>query len=80
MKEKEEAERIMNRYTSVIKGTFAVGEISENAKQCALIHVDEIIKALKITTGHCTLRLGDRQEVHMDFEWWDRVKSIIENK
>jgi hypothetical protein len=48
------------------------------AKRNALICVDEIIDALKITTGHCELRRLDQQEVQSDFAFWEQVKTEIE--
>ncbi len=52
--------------------------IKEDKKRCALIVVDEIIEALETTTGHCTLRKLDYQEVQHDFEYWQRVKQEIQ--
>jgi hypothetical protein len=49
----------------------------QRAKQSALITVDEIIEALKITTGHCELRRLDQQEVQSDFDYWNKVKTEI---
>ena len=44
----------------------------------AMLMVDEIIDALKITTGHCELRRLDLQEVASDFAFWEQVKTEIE--
>ena len=44
----------------------------------AMLMVDEIIDALKITTGHCELRRLDLQEVNSDFAFWEQVKTEIE--
>lgn len=44
----------------------------------AILMVDEIIDALKITTGHCELRRLDLQEVNSDFAFWEQVKTEIE--
>lgn len=46
-------------------------------KQCAIICCEEIINALKITTGHCELRSLDYHEVQMDFQYWQKVKEIL---
>ena len=51
---------------------------SHEVKECALIAVDEVIEALKITTGHCQLRLIDYQECLKDFYYWQQVKEEIE--
>ena len=48
------------------------------AKKIAAKSVDNIIDALKTTTGHCELRSLDAQEVHSDFEFWKQVKQEIE--
>lgn len=47
------------------------------AKECAIIAVDQIVESLKTTTGHCTLKLIDRQEVEGDFKYWNQVKEAI---
>jgi len=45
----------------------------------AIIVIDEIIDALKITTGHLTInRLLERQELQMDFDFWKDVKTELE--
>lgn len=47
-------------------------------KNTAILMVNEIIDALKITTGHCELMLLDWQEVQSDFAFWEQVKTEIE--
>ena len=47
-------------------------------RKTAILMVDEIVDALKITTGHCELRRLDLQEVNSDFAFWDKVKTEIE--
>ncbi len=49
----------------------------EHTKECVRIAIDEIISALNITTGHCTLRKLDRQEVEMDISYWESVKLAL---
>jgi len=49
-----------------------------NAILCATKCVEQIIDALKTTTGHCELRTLDRQEVQSDFSFWYEVKLEIE--
>lgn len=44
------------------------------AKKC----VDQIIKELKVTTGHCTLNKLDWHEVKSDLQYWERVKNEID--
>jgi len=48
------------------------------AKIHATTCVDEIIEALRITTGHCTLRKLDEQEVNSDIRYWEGVKKEID--
>jgi hypothetical protein len=41
--------------------------------------VFEIIEALKITTGHLTINsLLERQELQMDFDYWNKIKTELE--
>ena len=47
-------------------------------RKIAMLMVDEIIDALKITTGHCELRRLDLQEVNSDFDYWKEIRSEIE--
>lgn len=49
----------------------------EHTKGCVHIAIDEIISALNITTGHCTLRKLDQQEVEMDISYWESVRSAL---
>ena len=39
--------------------------------------VDLIIEAIQTTTGHCTLRKLDAQEVGHDIKYWKKVKNEI---
>ena len=48
-----------------------------NAKECALIAVDEIIKSLKITLGHLKLKALDKQEYLTDILYWEEIKQEI---
>jgi hypothetical protein len=64
MTPKEKAEELVNRF--IYRRTDYV-EI-DDAKQCALIAVDEIIYYLEITLG------VDKE----DFEYWQKVKEEIE--
>lgn len=47
-------------------------------KATVKLMVDEIIDALKTTTGHCELRKLDWQEVQSDFAFWEQVKTEID--
>ena len=50
----------------------------EDAKQCALIAVDEITTALTISTGHLLINKVDENELVKDFNYWNEVKTEIE--
>jgi len=67
MKESKEAERIIEMY----EFTNYHGQSPEYAKQCALIHVNgflEFHEHLFITEGSIA------------YQYWQKVKSIIESK
>ena len=53
-------------------------EERQSSKKDAIVCVDEIIKALQITTGHCELNQLDQQEVRSDFAFWGEVRTEIE--
>ena len=75
MKTREKAIELYNKF----RNENSVMTANIRAKKQAIICVNEIIKALKTTTGHCTLKLLDRQEVQNDFEYWDDVLEEIKN-
>lgn len=75
------AERIANKF--VTKSIFEMDNNElhaqrHSAKLWASLCVDEIIKALKTTTGHLTLKRLDEHEVEKDFDFWKDVKKEIE--
>lgn len=76
MKPKQKAEELFTKmYASNQPHTFDIAP----SKRGAIVLVDEIIEALKITTGHLTInRLLERQEVQMDFDYWELVKKEID--
>lgn len=47
-------------------------------KRNALIAVDQIIEALKVTTGHLDLSRSDVNEVAKDIMFWQDVRKEIE--
>jgi hypothetical protein len=71
MKSKVKARELINNFLST-------GMMIEQAKQCALITVDEIINSLKITLGHLELRLLDVQEYLKDIQYYQEVKKEIQ--
>lgn len=72
--EKQKAIELYNKFRNENSVTTA----NIRAKKQAIICVNEIIKALKTTTGHCTLSLLDRQETQSDFDYWERVRAEIQ--
>ena len=81
MNAKQKANEIANKFVTRSVFDMSNEQLKEErviAKRNALICVDEIIDALKITTGHCELRRLDQQEVNSDFTFWDKVKTEIE--
>jgi hypothetical protein len=81
MNAKKKANEIANRFVTRSVFDMSNEQLKEErviAKRNALICVDEIIDALKITTGHCELRRLDQQEIQSDFAFWEQVKTEIE--
>jgi hypothetical protein len=81
MNSKQKANEIANKFVTRSVFDMSNEQLKEErviAKRNALICVDEIIDALKITTGHCELRRLDQQEVQSDFDYWRKVKVEIE--
>jgi hypothetical protein len=81
MNSKQKANEIANKFVTRSVFDMSNEQLKEErviAKRNALICVDEIIDALKITTGHCELRRLDQQEVQSDFDYWCKVKVEIE--
>jgi len=63
----------MAHYTQKAKELKA--QFGDNAKYV----VCEIVDALKVTTGHLTIkRTLERQELQDDFNYWKDVKSELE--
>lgn len=83
MTEQEKAKELINKVykpMGYLAGILLSGNQMWNwASDRAIENVNEIIEALKITTGHCELRRLDQQEVNKDFDYWDRVKLEINN-
>jgi hypothetical protein len=65
------ADYLVNKFISA-------GCLFANAKTCAGISIDETIDAIKTTTGHCTLRLLDRQEVASDISYYEKAKEYLQ--
>ena len=81
MNSKQKANEIANKFVTRSVFDMSNEQLKEErviAKRNALICVDEIIDALKITTEHCELRRLDQQEVQSDFDYWRKVKVEIE--
>ena len=76
MNAKEKANKIANAFVTRSVFDMTNEELKTariHAKDAAKFCVDEIIEALKITTGHCELRILDQQEVQSDFDYWYKV-------
>jgi hypothetical protein len=76
MTPKEKAEELYNKFLEHSAEFYE----KLHTKECVIICIDEIIKSLEITTGHCELRKLDLQEVQMDFDFWNKVKLEIDKK
>jgi hypothetical protein len=73
MTAKEKAIDLFNEYYSYLKANLMYDEeAKEDAKQCALIAVDEIIKELKETEFNYGVE-------NLPFKYWQEVKQEIEN-
>jgi hypothetical protein len=67
---KEKAKKLVNRFMFAgIYFTDGINGAKKNAKQCALIAVDEIINSIVIT---------DLTTAENQFIYWDEVKTEIE--
>ena len=72
MTAKEKAIDLFNEYYSYLKANLMYDEeAKEDAKQCALIAVDEIIKELKETVFNYGVG-------NIPFKYWQEVKKEIE--
>lgn len=60
----EKAKQIIDKYLPLVEAFTEIGRL-ENAKKCALISVDEILK-LQLIDGY-------------DHEYWQEVKQEIQN-
>jgi len=85
MNHQEKAKELINKFSSLVTTWDCYFDsprnpdhIKDDAKKCAVILVEEIISAIETTTGHCTLRKLDYQEVQQDFQYWNRVKEEIQ--
>lgn len=80
MTTEEKANQIANKF--ITKSIFDMddNELAQqrsDAKKHAITCVDFIIEALEVTTGHLDLKKRDLQELDMDFDFWDKVKTKI---
>jgi hypothetical protein len=81
MNPKEKAIQLANSFVSKSVFDMTNDELNgqrSNAKLSAKLCVDEIVYALEITTGHCTLNHNDVHEVNSDLDYWSKVKSEID--
>jgi len=60
--------------TEKVKANELKAQFGDNAKYVVL----EIIEALKVTTGHLTIKNNlERSELNDDFEYWRRIKAQL---
>lgn len=77
---KEEAVRLLDMHSEIKYGSdmaAIIRNVYPGAKEHARATVLDIIKALEITTGHCTLSDQDRTEVRRDIDYWIDVEREI---
>lgn len=72
----KKAQELYNKQVSIYGGVNSDREDKRVIKSCIFL-IDQIIEALKITTGHCELRNLDWHEVQSDFKYWQQVKEAI---
>jgi hypothetical protein len=80
MNEKQKAREIASKFVTRSVFDMSNEQLKEErttAKRNALICVNEIIEALKITTGHCELNKLDQQEVSSDLAYWEKVETEL---
>jgi len=70
MTPKEKAEELVDKYVSFAKGKILFQLTMESAKQCALIAVDEILKAVNDPDDTFLSKDG--------VDYWENVKKEIE--
>jgi hypothetical protein len=73
---KEKAEELVNKYLRTYpiydNPTVVISYTNNEAKQCALIAVDEIIKAIPDASD-------DNSPYNSELLWWKEVRHEIEN-
>jgi len=75
MTQKEKAEQLVQKYRVLARFSGGTGDTLPASKECALIVVDEIIKALIYPPNPDE----DRQVVHINtLNWWKQVKKEIQ--
>jgi hypothetical protein len=70
MTPKEKAIELVHKFCSTTEGLYKSKKNIKNAKQCALIAVDEIIASNPITF--------DEDDNCIEKNWWKEVKTEIE--
>ena len=74
MSAKEKAEELVNKYLAIQFGDFPTTE----AKQCALIAVDEILKAFYLNTGSDIVGNHVINFAIRESNYWEEVRKEIE--
>ena len=76
----DKAKELVKKYSEITYKPLLVliGGQRDIVKKCAIIAVYTTMDALRTTTGHCTLRKLDAQEVYHDLQYWQEVVYKIE--
>ena len=69
MTPKEEAKELVNKFIDPVRWKLGQENVSQRAKECALIAVDEIINSIVIF---------DLTAAENQFTYWEEVKQEIE--
>ena len=65
MTPKEKSKELLNKFTNPVRWKLGQENVTQRAKECALIAVDEILKL-------------ELQEVYQNIDYWQEVKQEIE--
>jgi len=77
MTAKDKASQLLNRFYILPVSVHAIN-MELYAKKAAIVSVNEIIEALNVTIGHCTLSSPDLHECMSDIKYWKEVKQEID--
>lgn len=80
MTKQQVARELVEKFEGLLFSSLPIGDesFSLEAKQCAIIACNEILKALKTTTGHLTLNRTDLYGVKSDEQYWENIIQEIQ--